>query len=96
MALSLVLATQAHAQVEVNKKVLCTTVKEIAEIISRHEEKLIWQGKDEDNGNLISLFIDVKDNSWTVIESRSDIACVLASGDEFRIRLEQMQPKPAL
>jgi hypothetical protein len=85
--ISLVLATQAHAQIaEVNKKVICSNLVNIAEMLVKSEERLIWQGKDSGSGNIISVFINKKDNSWTVIESNKDIGCILGVGEEFQIK----------
>lgn len=101
LALSLVVATQANAQKswELKKPVLCASIKDVAAMISNNQEKLLWRSVDADSGNIITVFINTKKMSWTIIESGKENACILATGEEFQLTMpdgKNSQSKPYL
>ena len=96
-AILFVLSTHAHAQiVELNKKMLCSSLENIVNIIVNSNEKILWQGRDIDNGNIISVFVNKRDKSWTVLESNKDIGCILAIGEEFEIKWQDFLDRTTL
>lgn len=82
----LLLTTQIYAQVfEVKKSVACTTIENIEKMLKQEGEKLLWQAKDIDNGNLVSIYVNELTSTWTLIESNKKVACIVSVGQGFEI-----------
>jgi hypothetical protein len=49
------------------------------------KEQPIWVGKNTENNILYTLFVNKNTKSWTIIETRKDLGCVLGSGYDFEV-----------
>lgn len=83
LAVFLFIATQlAHAEpFKAQKPIVCDTTKNVVESMTGPEwrEEPIWLGKDE----LSKFVLMVNDltGSWTIIQYRGDIACIIGLGE---------------
>ena len=66
-----------------DKPTVCDDVKEIMKMIEKYEEKIIFSGKPEGDGqggSFIVLTENSKTGSWTLIQNNNKFACVIAVG----------------
>lgn len=70
-----------HAQViQVEKPVVCSSLKTIVETISQdYQEQPSWRGSDSKSKYV--MFSNTKTGSWTLIQYDDKIACVIGSGE---------------
>jgi CRISPR/Cas system CMR subunit Cmr6 (Cas7 group RAMP superfamily) len=83
LAASLLLASQAHAQVQVSKRVLCAETTQVLEAFqgNKYKEVLRWSGRDLQNeNNTYVLLTNTKTKTFTLIEMNTEMACVLGTG----------------
>jgi hypothetical protein len=82
-AVFLFVATQiAHAEpFRTQKPIVCDTTKNVVESMTGPEwrEEPIWLGKDEDSKFV--LLVNDSTRSWTIIQYKGDIACIIGLGD---------------
>lgn len=63
----------------IQKPVFCDDHSAIIKILTETlNEKPLWQGKTE--SSTVIFLINPKTNSWTIIETNGNIACVIAVG----------------
>ena len=82
----LLVPTLLLAQViEIQKPVQCGNTNEIIEYLTKGEfvETPIWFGIS--NIHNFSLLTNIKSGTWTLIEFNDDIACILGTGEKFKL-----------
>jgi len=67
---------------QTNKPVVCSDLKSIVETLGESEidEKPIFKGKDDRATYFLSL--NKKTGSWTMVQFREDVACILGFGKD--------------
>ena len=82
--LMMLLASNCYADpFRYDKPTVCDDVKEIMKMIEKYEEKIIFSGKPDGNGNggsYIMLTENNKTGSWTLIQTNAKFSCVIAVG----------------
>lgn len=92
-----VLLLPALAQAEpvtVEKPVICDKTELVLKVLrERHGETPVWigTGNEEPRSNYV-LMINRDTASWTLLQYNPDVACVLGSGEGFRINLKEQKP----
>jgi hypothetical protein len=73
--------------VTVDKPVVCERADiVIKELLQRFKEVPVWQGDDPENpGSRYALLLNKENFTWTLLQYSDRIACVLGSGEGFRI-----------
>lgn len=87
LAVSLLIATHAQAQVQMTKTVLCGEPKTVFEAFqgSKFKEVVRWTGRDLRNEeNTYVLLSNTKTRTFTLIEMNEKIACILGTGTNSR------------
>jgi hypothetical protein len=73
-----------------SKKVICDQLPVVLETLAnKFEEKLVWIGRDIQDGTTYLLTVNPKDQTWTQIQSDGKIACILGVGTGSTIQLGQ-------
>lgn len=69
-----------------SKPVVCSTIDKIMSVLNNEkvDEKPIWVGKADDNKSGFAMFVNNETKTFTLIEVRKDIACVLGSGHDSK------------
>ncbi len=82
----------AFAQQTYQKTVICSETKIVFEMLRSKEynEKPIWIGRDERQINF-SLFVNPKTQSWTIVEFKGPVTCIIAAGDTGLISPESQR-----
>ena len=66
---------------QTNKPVLCGPVKEMfKQLVEDYKEEPIWLGTSGKESSKYSLFVNSKTGAWTVVQSSTEIACILGTG----------------
>lgn len=81
----------AYAQTfQSNKPVICDTNTEkiIKSLVEIYNEKPIWMGKGE--GSNVTLFINDKTHTWTMLQYTSEWACIIGAGDGSNFLFEKI------
>lgn len=64
-----------------SKNVICDEQQVILDtLLSKYEEKVIWMGKDAQDGTAYILTSNEKSSTWTYLQTNGSIACVLGVG----------------
>ncbi|NBP57714.1 hypothetical protein EBU71_14510 [bacterium] len=86
-----VLAQQNIPLKTTNKPVSCGDARAIYAELQRVGENPIWYGNVEDPKSVMSLWISKDNNTWTMLQSANNIACVIdvGSGNVFSADLVQ-------
>lgn len=87
LAAILFMVTQlAHAEpFKAQKPIVCDTTKNVVESMAGPEwrEEPIWVGKDE-NSKFV-LMVNDSTRTWTMIQYKDDVACILGLGDSSTV-----------
>ena len=67
---------------KVNRELECNTLSEIAKILNEFDEKYVWQGKNSQKLQTM-LVVNTKSQTWTLVMTDGQLACVLDSGEGF-------------
>lgn len=76
-------STIANAQTfQVTRTMQCSKASEVLKIIPNYGESIVWQGKD--SKNLLSvLTLNTTTQTWTLILTDGEFACVMDEGTGF-------------
>lgn len=90
LAVLCLISSVASAQLsEYERKVTCGKTKFVIEALTKvAKERAIWVGKDEDTGTDTVVMVNPTTLTWTVVQYDKDMACVLHSGEGFKIRAD--------
>lgn len=78
----------ALAQEEYNFNIICAPLETVIKGLSDYNEKLTWAGKHINDKSILSLWINEKTGSWTLLKKTPEVACVLGAGEESILKLE--------
>ena len=86
IALFLCISTTVSAQTlqlfELTRQMRCAAVDTlIAHLMEAYGEKVVWVGKDRNNGTYVSLYKNEATGTWTMIQYDSRTGCVLSAGE---------------
>lgn len=89
-----VLLLPALAQAEpvtVEKPVICDKTELVLKVLrERHGEIPVWIGSDaEESKSNYVVMINRETASWTLIQYNPNVACVLGSGEGFRLNVQE-------
>lgn len=80
----MLLASNVQAEAfRYDKPTVCDDIKTVFKMIEEYEEKIIFTGKPEGDGNggsYIVLTENSKTGSWTLLQTNQKFACVIAVG----------------
>ena len=78
------ISTIANAQVQINKPVYCDNATRVLQIIKdQYQERLIWIGSQ--SSGIIMLTVNEITQSWTLLETYDEIACILGTGNKYSL-----------
>lgn len=77
----------AHAQLrEYERRLNCGETQFVMTVLTKNaQERPIWSGADPQTGTQTSVLVNTKTLTWTVVQYDHKMACVLQSGEGFRI-----------
>jgi hypothetical protein len=86
IALFLCISTTVSAQTlqlfELTRQMRCAPVEAlIAHLMDAYGEKVVWVGKDRNNGTHVSLYKNEATGTWTMIQYDTRTGCVLSAGE---------------
>ena len=59
----------------------CMSHNEVfAQLKEKHNEIIIWVGKDIQDGSSYAMTANAKENTWTFVKSNGQVACVMGVG----------------
>ena len=71
-----------------SKSVICDQLTVVVEtLVTKFQEKVIWIGKDIQDGTTYILTANDKEQTWTYLQSNGKIACILGLGTGSTIQL---------
>ena len=71
-----------------SKKVICDQLSIVLDTLAtKFDEKVVWMGKDINDGTAYVLTANPKEHTWTYIQSDGKIACILGLGTGSTIQL---------
>ena len=81
----LVTSSVLAAPVELKKPIICDNTEIMLKVLSsgNYQEKPIWLGASDEKLVNYSLWVNVSNKSWTLIQFNNDIACILGSGEAY-------------
>lgn len=81
------LCSVAHAQLsEYERKFSCGETRFVISVLTKTaQEKPIWVGADPETKTQTMILQNTKTLTWTVVQYDQNMACVLHSGEGFRI-----------
>lgn len=81
--IALITAT-ASAQQRYNKEVVCRDTKEALDILlTDHGERPVWVGKTDSERNNYMMLVNVKTQTWSLLQLNQNAACLIGSGTGF-------------
>lgn len=73
-----------YAQTKLQKPVNCyKALVIITDLQIKYKEQPIFIGNNNQSGTQTILFVNEKAESWTLIEVKEDMACILGIGEKF-------------
>ena len=71
--------------VELKKPVICEKAEVVLKAIveSDYKEQAIWGGISAVEASIFSLFVNEKTKSWTILQIKSGMACIIGTGENF-------------
>ena len=83
LILLVVLSTLSHAEMFQLRKVMYCDEKEIVfqSLAQDFEEMPIWSGKSETGATTVTVFVNKKSGTYTLVEYDSKVACVFSVGN---------------
>ena len=81
------ISSVAHAQLsEYERKLTCGKTRFVISVLTQNaQEKPIWAGTDSQSGTQTMILQNNKTLTWTVVQYDQTMACVLQSGEGFKI-----------
>lgn len=81
----------AYAQFRYDYAILCDSTQIMIESLRKdYQEKLSWTGDHVNDNSIYSLWVNPKDNSWTLLKSNKEFACILGVGAESKFIFEKI------
>jgi hypothetical protein len=83
----------AHAQLqEYERRLTCGDTQFVMSALTKTaQERPIWGGADPQTGTQTSVLVNTKTLTWTVVQYDHKMACVLQSGEGFRVLNEALR-----
>jgi hypothetical protein len=77
----------AHAQLrEYERRFNCGETQFVMTVLAKTaQENPVWVGTDSETGTQTAVLVNTKTLTWTVVQYDHKMACVLQSGEGFRI-----------
>jgi len=93
LAVLCLISSVASAQLtEYERKLSCGKTKFVIEALTKvAKERAIWVGKDPETGTDVAVMVNPTTLTWTVVQYDKDMACVLHSGEGFKLRTEVLE-----
>ncbi len=93
LTLLFLMSSVAHAQLqEYERRLNCGETQFVmSALIKTAQEKPIWSGADPQTGTQTSILVNTKTLTWTVVQYDHKMACVLQSGEGFRVLNEVLR-----
>ena len=93
LTLFCLVASVAHAQLqEYERKFTCGEPQFVISALTKTaQEKPIWSGTDLETGTQTMVLVNTKTLTWTVVQYDRKMACVLQSGQGFRVLTEALK-----
>jgi hypothetical protein len=87
------MSSVAHAQLqEYERRLTCGETQFVmSALIKTAQEKPVWGGTDPQTGTQTSILVNAKTLTWTVVQYDHKMACVLQSGEGFRVLTEVLK-----
>lgn len=83
------ISTIANAEpFTINRAIVCNKIGEVFKLIPNFGEQPVWQGKN-DKDLITILTLNLQTQTWTVIITNGEHACILDTGKEFRFDVPQ-------
>lgn len=80
--------SSVFAQAEYNLVVPCAPLNIVIESLKGYKERLTWVGKHINDQSILSLWINEKTGSWTLLKKTPEVACIMGTGEESILKLE--------
>jgi len=86
-------ASVAHAQLqEYERRFNCGETQFVMSVLTKTaQEKPVWSGTDSETGTQTMVLVNAKTLTWTVVQYDHKMACVLHSGEGFRVLTEVLK-----
>ena len=86
-------ASVAHAQLqEYERKFTCGETQFVITALTKTaQEKPVWSGTDPETGTQTMVLVNTKTLTWTVVQYDRKMACVLQSGEGFRVLTDALK-----
>jgi hypothetical protein len=86
-------ASVAHAQLhERERNFTCGETQFVITALTKTaHEKPMWSGTDPETGTQTMVLVNTKTLTWTVVQYDRKMACVLQSGEGFRVLTESLK-----
>ena len=82
MCISTTVSAQTIQLFELTRSMRCAAVETlIAHLMEAYGEKVVWIGKDRNNGTYVSLYKNEATGTWTMIQYDTRTGCVLSAGE---------------
>ena len=83
----------AHAQLrEYERRLNCGETQFVMTVLTKTaQENPVWAGTDSETGTQTSVLVNTKTLTWTVVQYDHKMACVLQSGEGFRVLTETLK-----
>ena len=82
MCISTTVSAQTIQLFELTRQMRCAAVDTlIAHLMEAYGEKVVWVGKDRNNGTYVSLYKNEATGTWTMIQYDTRTGCVLSAGE---------------
>ena len=71
-----------------SKRVICDQLSVVLDTLStKFDEKVVWMGKDIQDGTAYVLTVNSKEQTWTYLQSDGKVACILGVGSGSTLQL---------
>lgn len=78
--------------VQVEKKLICDSTEIVLNVITKeYKERPIWIGTVTDSQ--VAVLVNPQTTSWTIIQFNRKVACVLESGEGFKLLADFLDKK---
>ena len=87
------MSSVAHAQLqEYERRLTCGETQFVMSALTKNaQEKPLWGGADPQSGTQTSILVNTKTLTWTVVQYDHKMACVLQSGEGFRVLTDALK-----
>lgn len=86
------LSTIVNAEVfQVTRTVPCDKANQVMSILPKYGESPVWQGKNT-KGLFVLLTMNPGSETWSLIVTDGEFACLLESGTGFIVQKDSVQP----